>query len=77
MTPNAETARYNIADIVTNLNLQLDAVNSMFDTDYHVKLTLVESAKIDAEIAEEKAPEEVQQNAVSDTPTNDELAEPG
>ena len=74
---NAETARYNIADIVTNLNLQLDAVNSMFDTDYHVKLTLVESAKIDAEIAEEKAPEEVQQNAVSDTPTNDELAEPG
>lgn len=72
---NAETARYNIADIVTNLNLQLDAVNSMFDTDYHVKLTLVESAKIDAEIAKEKAPEEVQQNAVSDTPTNDEPAE--
>lgn len=73
---NGETARYNIADIVTNLNLQLDAVNIMFDTDYHVKLTLVESAKIDAEIAEETAPEEVQQNAVSDTPTNDELAEP-
>lgn len=74
---NGETARYNIADIVTNLNLQLDAVNRMFDTDYHVKLTLVESAKIDAEIAEETAPEEVQQNAVSDTPTNDEPAETG
>lgn len=72
---NGETARYNIADIVTNLNLQLDAVNSMFDTDYHVNLTLIKSAEIDAEIQEKTEPEEVQQNAVSDTPTTNEPAE--
>lgn len=72
---NGETARYNIADIVTNLNLQLDAVNSMFDTEYHVNLTLIESAKIDAEIAEETAPEEVHQDAISSTADNDEPSE--
>lgn len=72
---NGETARYNIADIVTNLNLQLDAVNSMFDTDYHVNLTLIESAKIDAEIAEETATEEVRQDAISSTADNDEPSE--
>lgn len=74
---NGETARYNIADIVTNLNLQLDAVNSMFDTEYHVNLTLIESAKIDAEIAEETAPEEVQQDAIPSPADNDEPAETG
>lgn len=72
---NGETARYNIADIVTNLNLQLDAVNSMFATDYHVNLTLIESAKIDAEIAEETAPEEVQHDAISSPADNDKPAE--
>lgn len=74
---NGETARYNIADIVTNLNLQMDAVNSMFDTDYHVKLTLVESAKIDAEIAEETAPKEVQQDAIPSPADNDQSPETG
>jgi hypothetical protein len=49
---NGETARYNIADVIENMNLQLDRVNSMFGTDYHANLTLIESAKIDAEIAE-------------------------
>jgi hypothetical protein len=74
---NSETARYNIADIVENLNLQLDAVNVMFDTDYHVNLTLIKSAEIDAEIQEKTQPEEVQNNAVSDTPANDEPSESG
>lgn len=72
---NAETARYNIADIVDNLNLQLDAVNAMFDTDYRVELTLIKSAEIDAEIQEETEPEEVQQDAVSNPADNDKSAE--
>lgn len=72
---NEETARYNIADIVDNLNLQLDAVNVMFDTDYRVELTLVKSAEIDAEIQEETEPEEVQQDAVSNPADNDKTAE--
>lgn len=74
---NGETARYNIADIVSNLNLQLDAVNTMFATDYHVNLTLIESAKIDAEIAEETASEEVQQDAISSPADNDQSSETG
>lgn len=72
---NAETARYNIADIVENLNLQLDDVNAMFDTDYRVELTLIKSAEIDAEIQEETEPEEVQQDAVSNPADNDKSAE--
>ena len=47
-----ETARYNIADVVDNLNTQLDVVNDMFGTDYHVVLNLVKSAEIEQEIDE-------------------------
>ena len=49
---NGETARYNIADVLENLNAQLDRVNAMFGTQYRVNLTLIESAEIDAEIDE-------------------------
>lgn len=48
---NGETARYNIADIVNNLEMQLNAVNDIFGTDYHVTLNLNAAAKITGEIA--------------------------
>lgn len=47
---SGETARYNVADVVDNLNLQLDAVNQMFGTDYRVTLNLIKSAEIEKQI---------------------------
>ena len=54
---SGETARYNVADVVDNLNLQLDAVNAMFGTDYRVELNLIKSAEIEREIEEITEPE--------------------
>ena len=50
---NQETARYNIADVIDSMNDQLQRVNAMFGTSYQAHLTLIESAKIDDEIADE------------------------
>lgn len=47
---SGESARYNVADTINNLNQQLLNVNAMFGTDYHVKLTIIDAAKIDREI---------------------------
>ena len=54
---SGETARYNVADVVDNLNQQLDAVNNMFGTDYRVELNLIKSAEIEREIDEIAEPE--------------------
>lgn len=77
---SGETARYNIADIRENMQLQLDRVNAMFGTDFRVKLTLISAAEIDAEIKEESKPEtEVQtdEQSETDSATDDESAENG
>lgn len=47
---SGETARYNIADVIENLQLQMDAVNARYDTDFKCTLTLIKSAEIDKEI---------------------------
>lgn len=73
---SGETARYNVADVVDNLNQQLDAVNSMFGTDYRVELNLIKSAEIEREI-EETAEPETEQNGGEDNATNAESAENG
>ena len=70
---SGETARYNVADVVDNLNQQLDAVNSMFDTDYRVELNLIKSAEIEREI-EEIAEPETEQNGGEDNAANAESA---
>lgn len=73
---SGETARYNVADVVDNLNQQLDAVNSMFGTDYRVKLNLIKSAEIEREI-EETAEPETEQNGGEDNAANAESAANG
>ena len=73
---SGETARYNVADVVNNLNIQLDAVNSMFGTDYHVELNIIKSAEIEREIAEITKPE-TDQNGGEDNANNAESAETG
>lgn len=52
-----ETARYNIADIVDNLNQQLQRVNDRFGTSYSVELNLKKSAEIERELSEITEPE--------------------
>ena len=49
---NGETARYNIADIIDNLNDQLKEVNTRFGTDFSARLN-VERAQEIAETVEE------------------------
>lgn len=44
---NGETARYNIADIVDNLNEQLSIVNAMYGTDYNVELNVETMADVE------------------------------
>lgn len=73
---SGETARYNVADVVDNLNQQLDAVNSMFATDYRVELNLIKSAEIEREI-EEIAEPEPEQNGGGDNAADAESAENG
>ena len=67
---STEVARYQIADVIENMNGQLNNVNTMFGTRYHCKLTLLESAKIEREIAEESTPEP------DETPENETEVEP-
>lgn len=50
---NGETARYNIADIIDNLNAQLTEVNARFGTEFSARLN-VERAQEIAETVEEK-----------------------
>lgn len=59
---NGETARYNIADIIDNMNQQLEEVNSIFGTDFH--------ARLNVERAEEIA-ENVTKNEPGEEPEND------
>lgn len=73
---SGETARYNVADVVDNLNQQLDAVNSMFGTDYRVELNLIKSAEIEREI-EETAEPETDQNGGDDNAADAESAANG
>lgn len=72
---NGETARYNIADVIENMNMQLDRVNAMFGTEYRANLTLIESAKIDAEIAELAAENDTVEDAENGGETSGESAE--
>lgn len=73
---SGETARYNVADVVDNLNLQLDAVNKRFGTEYRVELNLIKSAEIEKEINDAAGEtEEVEPDA--DTSNNAESAETG
>lgn len=63
---NGETARYNISDIVDNLNEQLEEVNKRFNTMFHVKLNVVKAAEIMQELEEpedepEDEPEELEE----------------
>lgn len=73
---SGETARYNVADVVDNLNQQLDAVNSMFGADYRVELNLIKSAEIEREI-EETAEPETDQNGGDDNAADAESAANG
>lgn len=43
---NGETARYNIADIIDNLNDQLQVVNSIFGTNYTARLNVERAREI-------------------------------
>lgn len=72
---SGETARYNVADVVDNLNLQLDAVNAMFRTNYRVELNLIKSAEIEKEIDDAAGETEVEPDA--DTTDNAGAAETG
>lgn len=54
---SAETARYNIADIVDYLNEQLTVVNARFGTQYRARLNILKAAEIAAEVAEKSTPE--------------------
>ena len=61
-----ETARYNIADVVDNLNQQLNRVNDRYGTNFRVVLNLIKSAEIEREIdnaAGETTETEVEPNA--------------
>ena len=49
-----ETARYNIADIIDNLNTQFDEVNSCFGTDFHARLNVERAREIANENTESK-----------------------
>lgn len=73
---SGEMARYNVADVVDNLNQQLTAVNTMFGTDYRVELNLIKSAKIEREMVETAKPE-TQQNGGDDNAVNAESAANG
>ena len=72
---SGETARYNVADVVDNLNLQLDAVNRRFGTDYRVELNLIKSAEIEKQINDAAGETEVEPDA--DTSNDAESAETG
>ena len=67
-----ESARYNIADIIDNLNLQLDEVNRIFGTDFKARLNVERAAEIEnaidgeTEEPEETEPEEGAENADSE-----------
>lgn len=74
---SGETARYNVADVVDNLNLQLDAVNQMFGTDYRVALNLIKSAEIEKQINDAAGENETGVEPDADTSTNAESAETG
>lgn len=43
---NGETARYNIADIIDNLNDQLEQVNTIFGTDFRARLNVERAREI-------------------------------
>lgn len=72
---SGETARYNVADVVDNLNLQLDAVNKRFGTEYRVELNLIKSAEIEKQINDAAGETEVEPDA--NTTDNAESAETG
>lgn len=74
---SGETARYNVADVVDNLNLQLDAVNQMFGTDYRVTLNLIKSAEIEKQINDAAGENETGVEPDADTSANAESAETG
>lgn len=74
---NGETARYNIADVIDSMNDQLQRVNEMFGTEYRAHLTLIESAKIDAEIEQETEPDEPTDNQKNGGDTDAESAPAG
>lgn len=72
---SGETARYNVADVVDNLNLQLDAVNKRFGTNYRVELNLIKSAEIEKQINDAAGETEVEPDA--NTSDDAESAETG
>lgn len=47
---NGETARYNIADVVDNINVQLQEVNDKYGTDFHVVLNILKAHEIDKKL---------------------------
>lgn len=54
---NAETARYNINDIIDNLNQQLEEVNAVFQTDFHARLNVEKMRETDETTETETEPE--------------------
>lgn len=73
---SGETARYNVADVVDNLNLQLYRVNERYGTNYRVILNLIKSAEIEREI-DDAAGNETEVDPDANTSDNDESAEVG
>lgn len=55
---NGETARYNIADIIDNMNQQLGEINSIFGTDFHARLNVERAEEIAENVAKNEPGEE-------------------
>lgn len=68
---SGETARYNIADVIENLQLQMDAVNARYDTDFKCTLTLIKSAEIDKEIEDAAGDNEPEKEGEEDAESQD------
>lgn len=68
---SGETARYNIADVIENLQLQMDAVNARYGTDFKCTLTLIKSAEIDKEIEDASGKNEPEKEGEEDAESQD------
>ena len=68
---SGETARYNIADVIENLQLQMDVVNDHYGTDFECKLTLIKSAEIDKEIEDVSGGDEPENEVEEDAESSD------
>lgn len=69
---NGETARYNIADIIDNMNGQFETVNARFGTNFHARLNVERAEEISENVEDEKPEDETpdETEGVKDADTN-------